>query len=50
MAEVTIHTLSNKLHEINSNYSYTMPDWLKIMPTITSTIIVIIVNSSSNLC
>ena len=43
MAEVTVHTLSNKLQEINSNYPYTMPDWLKIMLTITSTIIAIIV-------
>ena len=37
--EVPVHTLSNKLQEINRNYTYTMPDWLKIMLTITSTII-----------
>ena len=43
MAKVTVHTLSNKLQEINSNYPYTKPDWLKIMLTITSTIIAIIV-------
>ena len=43
MAKVTVHTLSNKLQEINRNYPYTMPDWLKIMLTITSTIIAIIV-------
>ena len=29
MAEVTVHTLSNKLQEIKSNYPYTMPGWLK---------------------
>ena len=43
MEEVTVHTLSNKLQDININYPYTMPDWLKIMLTITSTIIAIIV-------
>ena len=43
MAEVTVHTFSNKLQEINSNDPYTMPDWLKIMLFKTSTIIAIIV-------
>ena len=43
MAEVTVHTMSTKLQEINKNYPYTMLDWLKIMLTITSTIIAITV-------
>ena len=43
MAEVTVHTLSTTLQEINRNYPYTMLDWLKIMLTITSTVIAIIV-------
>ena len=43
MAEVTVHTLNTKLKEINRNYPYTMPDWFKIMLTVTSTIIAIIV-------
>ena len=43
MVEVTVQTLSNKLQEINSSYPYAMPDWLKIMLTVTSTIIAIIV-------
>ena len=43
MAEVPVHMLSNKLQEINSNYPYTMPDWLKIMLTVTYFIIAIIV-------
>ena len=43
MAEVTVHTLSNKCQEINRKYPYTMPDWLKIMLTITSIVIAIIV-------
>ena len=43
MSEVTVHTLSNKLQIINSNYHYTMPDWLKIMLTVISTIIAIVV-------
>ena len=41
MAEVTVHTLSNKLQEINRNYPYTMPAWLKIM-LITSTIMLLL--------
>ena len=43
MAEVMVHTLNNKLQKINRNYHYTMPDWLKIMLTNTSTVIDIIV-------
>ena len=43
MEEVTLHTLSTKLQEMNRNYPYTVPDWLTIMLTITSTIITIIV-------
>ena len=43
MAEVTDHALSTKFQEINRNYPCTMPDWLKIMLTITSTIIAITV-------
>ena len=43
MVEVMVHTLNNKLQEINRNYPYTMPDCLKIMFTITSIIIAIIV-------
>ena len=43
MAEVTMHTLSTKLQEIDRNYPYTMPDWLKIMLTFTSTVLAIIV-------
>ena len=43
IAEMTVHTLSNTLQEINRNYPYTMPDWLKTMLTITSTVIAIIV-------
>ena len=42
MAEVTVHTLWNKLHEINRNYPYTMPDWLNIY-AVTSTVMAIIV-------
>ena len=42
MAEVIVHILNNKCHEINRNYPYTMPDWLKIMLTVTSTILAII--------
>ena len=30
MAEVTVHTLSNILQEINRNYPYTIPDWFKL--------------------
>ena len=43
MAEVTVHSLSTKLQNINRNYAYTMPDWLKIMLTVTSTVMTIIV-------
>ena len=43
MAEVTVHTLNTKLQKINRNYSNNMPDWLKIILTITSTIIAVIV-------
>ena len=43
MPEVIVHTLTTKLQEINRNYPYTMPDCLKIMLTITSTKIAIIV-------
>ena len=47
MGEVTVQSLSTKLKDINKNYLYTMPDWLKIMLTLTSTIIAIMV---INLC
>ena len=43
MAEETFHTLSNKLQDINGNYPYTMQDWLKVMLTVTSTVVAIIV-------
>ena len=43
MAEMTVQSLSIKLQYINRNYLYTMPDWLKIMFTVTSTVIAIIV-------
>ena len=43
MAEVTVHTLSTKLQEINSNYPDAMLDWLKIVLTITFAIKAIIV-------
>ena len=42
MQEVTIHSLNAKLREINRNYPRSMPDWLKIVLTITSTIIGIV--------
>ena len=42
MQEVTIHCLNTKLREINRNYPWSMPDWLKIVLTITSTIIGIV--------
>ena len=42
-AEVKVQTLSTMLQDINRNYPYTMPDWLKIMLTVTSTVIAIIV-------
>ena len=38
MQEVTIHSLNSKLREINRNYPWSMPDWLKVLLTITSTI------------
>ena len=43
MMEVTAESLSTKLQEINRNYPYVMPDWLKIMLTVTSTVIATIV-------
>ena len=43
IAEVTVHTLSTKLHDFNRNYPHTMPDWLKSMLTIISTAIAVIV-------
>ena len=43
MAEVMVHTLNSKLQTINRNYPYTMPDWLKVILTVTSTVIAIIV-------
>ena len=43
MAEVTVHSMSTKLQDIDRSYPYTMPDWLKIMLTVTSTVIAIIV-------
>ena len=42
MQEVTIHSLNIKLREINRNYPWLMPDWLKIVLMITSTIIGIV--------
>ena len=41
MVEVTVQSLSTKLQDINRNYPYTMPDWLKIMLTVTYTVIAI---------
>ena len=41
MVEVTVQSLSTKFHDINRNYSYTMPAWLKVMLTVTSTVIAI---------
>ena len=43
IAEVTVQLLSTKLQDINRNYPYTIPDWLKIMLTVTSTVIAIII-------
>ena len=43
MAELTVQSLITKLKNINWNYPYTMPDWLKNMLTITSTVITITV-------
>ena len=42
MQEVTIHSLNTKLREINRNYPWLMPDWMKIVLMITSTIIGIV--------
>ena len=42
MEEVTLHSLNIKLREINRNYPWLMPDLLKIVLTITSTIIAIV--------
>ena len=42
MAELTAQSFSTKPQEINRNYPYIMPDWLKIMLTVTSTVIAII--------
>ena len=43
MEEVTVQSLSTKIHNINRNYPNTLPDWLKIMLTVTSTVIAIII-------
>ena len=43
MGEVTVQSLSTKFQVINKDYPYTVPDWLKITLTITSTIIAIMV-------
>ena len=37
--ELMIHSLNIKLRKINRNYPWSLPDWLKIVLTITSTII-----------
>ena len=42
MQEITIHSLYTNLRDINRNYPWLMPDWLKIVLTITSTIIGIV--------
>ena len=42
MQEVSIHLLNTKLREIDRNYPWSMPDWLKIVLMITSTIIGIV--------
>ena len=42
MQEVTIPSLNTKLREINRNYPWSMPDWLKIVLTITASIIGIV--------
>ena len=42
MAAVSVQSWSTNLQEINRNYPYIMPDWLKIMLTVTSTVIAII--------
>ena len=42
MKEVTIHSLNTKLRKINRNYPWAMPDCLKIVLMITSTIIGIV--------
>ena len=42
MAENTAQYFSTKLHKINRNSPYIMPDWLKIMLTVTSAVKAII--------
>ena len=42
MKEGTIHSLNINLRKINRNYPWSMPDWLKIVLMITSTIIGIV--------
>ena len=42
MQEVTIHSLNTTLREINRNYPWLMPDWMKIVLMVTSTIIGIV--------
>ena len=42
MKQVMIHFLNTKLRKINRNYPWSMPDWLKIILMITSTIIDIV--------
>ena len=42
MQEVTIHSLNTKLREMNRNYPWSVPDWLKIVLMITFTIIGIV--------
>ena len=39
MQKATIHSVKTKVREINRNYPWWMPDWLKIVLMITSTII-----------
>ena len=43
MVEVTVKSLSTKLKNIHRNYPFLMPDWLKIMLTVTCTVVIIIV-------
>ena len=42
MKDVMIHSLNAKLRRINKNCSWSLPDWLKIILTITFTIIGIV--------
>ena len=42
MKEVMIHSLNAKLRKINKTYPWSMQDWLKIILTITSTVIGIV--------